>query len=266
MRETALCQKSRSKAPTFAMSSPITCVLQRSIMRSAAPFIIMTRPEPPSLCTVAMNLCSDSNGMIPSFGLSSFRSFRLSMPAFLAAVRIATSVGMPAASQRSFLPAVTVFFTRLELLHSAPTVSISLMKRCCCSETGFSSATAGSDDGPPVLLLLLLLITKKSPFGSYPTPVTRNRLAAVCIFTTVISFFVSVPVLSLFITVRLPSVSTHGSLRMMAFCLAMEDTPSASAMVTTAGKPSGMMATATAMAFLKASCHTVLPSPLHTVE
>ena len=50
------------------------------------------------------------------------------------------------------------------------------------------------------------------------------------------------------ITVVLPSVSTAGSLRTTARRAAMRCTPMASAMVTMAGKPSGMAPTASVMA------------------
>uniref|UniRef100_A0A6B0U9C7 Secreted protein n=1 Tax=Ixodes ricinus TaxID=34613 RepID=A0A6B0U9C7_IXORI len=61
---------------------------------------------------------------------------------------------------------------------------------------------------------------------------------------TVISFLVSVPVLSEQTTLTHPSVSTVGSFLMMAFLLAMRITPKARVTVTTIGRPSGMAATA----------------------
>ena len=64
---------------------------------------------------------------------------------------------------------------------------------------------------------------------------------------------VSVPVLSVQITVALPRVSTAGSFRMRTFRAAMRWTPIASAMVTTAGSPSGTTATASEMADMKTS-------------
>ena len=60
---------------------------------------------------------------------------------------------------------------------------------------------------------------------------------------TVILFSVSVPVLSEQMTVALPSVSTAGSRRIMAFRFAILSTPSDSMMVTSAGRLSGMAAT-----------------------
>ena len=63
---------------------------------------------------------------------------------------------------------------------------------------------------------------------------------------TVISFRVRVPVLSEQMTVTEPSVSTAGRRRMMALRRAMRSTPIASVIVMTAGRPSGMAATASA--------------------
>ena len=65
--------------------------------------------------------------------------------------------------------------------------------------------------------------------------------------TAVILPSVSVPVLSEQMTVSAPSVSTAGSCRMIALLAAIAVTPSASVMVTTEGRPSGMSATATPM-------------------
>jgi ABC-type multidrug transport system fused ATPase/permease subunit len=61
---------------------------------------------------------------------------------------------------------------------------------------------------------------------------------------TVILFCVSVPVLSEQITVALPSDSTAGNLLTIAFLRDMRSTPIASIMVTMAGSPSGIAATA----------------------
>jgi hypothetical protein len=72
------------------------------------------------------------------------------------------------------------------------------------------------------------------------------RPLAVTTARTVISFRVSVPVLSDAMTVAEPSVSTAARWRTMAFRLAMRCTPSARTAVTTAGSPSGTAATASA--------------------
>lgn len=62
---------------------------------------------------------------------------------------------------------------------------------------------------------------------------------------------VRVPVLSEQITEVQPRVSTDGRLRTMAFFLAMRRVPRARQVVMTAGRPSGMAATARATAILK---------------
>ena len=62
---------------------------------------------------------------------------------------------------------------------------------------------------------------------------------------------VSVPVLSVQITDVQPSVSTDGSERTTALRLAILRVPSARHVVTTAGRPSGIAATASATAILK---------------
>lgn len=62
---------------------------------------------------------------------------------------------------------------------------------------------------------------------------------------------VSVPVLSEQITEVQPRVSTEGSDLTIAFFLAIRRVPKAKQVVITAGKPSGMAATAKATAILK---------------
>ncbi len=79
-------------------------------------------------------------------------------------------------------------------------------------------------------------------------PSTQYRRPPATTRCTVIWFSVSVPVLSVQITEVLPSVSTAGSLRMIARRLAIRETPIASVMVTAAGSPSGTAATARAIA------------------
>ncbi len=80
--------------------------------------------------------------------------------------------------------------------------------------------------------------------GAYPAPATANVRPLVRTVRAVISFFVSVPVLSEQIVVTEPSVSTAGSLRVIARRRAICCTPSASVIVTSAGRPSGTAATA----------------------
>ncbi len=78
---------------------------------------------------------------------------------------------------------------------------------------------------------------------------------------TVISPFVSVPVLSEQIMVVAPKVSAEASLLIIALRLASSRAPRASDMVTTAGKPSGTAETASATATINASVMFPMASP-----
>ena len=75
---------------------------------------------------------------------------------------------------------------------------------------------------------------------------TRGR-SSVTTSCTVISFFVSVPVLSEQITVIDPNVSTAGMALIIAFSSAISLTPIERIIVKTAGRPSGIIATINAM-------------------
>ena len=78
-----------------------------------------------------------------------------------------------------------------------------------------------------------------------------NALAGIRTLQTDIWLVVRVPVLSEQMTDVQPSVSTDGRLRTIAFFLAIRRVPSARHVVMTAGRPSGMAATANATAILK---------------
>ena len=84
------------------------------------------------------------------------------------------------------------------------------------------------------------------PPARSPMPVNVTRPLAVTTTRTVISFFVSVPVLSDAMTLAEPSVSTAARWRTIALRFAMRCTPSESTAVTIAGSPSGTAATASA--------------------
>ena len=86
--------------------------------------------------------------------------------------------------------------------------------------------------------------------------------SSVTFLTTVILFWVSVPVLSEQMICVQPSVSTAVSFRMMAWFLLILVTPMESSTVTTALRPSGTAATARDTAIMKVSI-TALP-PLRT--
>ena len=81
------------------------------------------------------------------------------------------------------------------------------------------------------------MLRPRSPLGETGPSISARRV-------TVIRFCVSVPVLSEQITVALPSVSTAGRRRMIALLLAMRCTPMDKTIVTIAGSPSGIAATA----------------------
>ena len=81
----------------------------------------------------------------------------------------------------------------------------------------------------------------------------RSPSFAVHTSTTVILFMVRVPVLSEQMTEAQPSVSTAGSFFTMALRLTIRCTPSASTMITTAVRPSGIAATARATTLMKIS-------------
>ncbi len=87
--------------------------------------------------------------------------------------------------------------------------------------------------------------TRRSPGSASPG---RKLPPAVSTSCTRISFRVSVPVLSVQMTVAAPSDSTAGKRRTTALRSAIFCTPRDRVMVTTAGRPSGMAATASATA------------------
>ncbi len=77
-----------------------------------------------------------------------------------------------------------------------------------------------------------------------PVPSASASFPSQYSFSTRIWLSVSVPVLSEQMTVTDPKVSTAGRRRTSAFCFAILSAPSASEIVTTAGRASGTAATA----------------------
>ena len=159
-------------------------------------------------------------------------SWETSIPAFMAATSMAPSVGSPKQTQ-----APSFCCTWASLLR-APIRS--------------SSSRLSSDVGS-----MVESSSVNSPSGAYPAPLMFTWRVLVLTCVTVISFLVRVPVLSLQITVVLPSVSTLASFLTMAFCLAILAVPSASVMVSTAGRPSGIAETARLMLVMN-TCSRVL--------
>ena len=88
--------------------------------------------------------------------------------------------------------------------------------------------------------------------------VASNLLSFVLYFVTVILFWVRVPVLSVQMICVHPNVSTALILRINAFLLAIDVTPIDKIIVTIAGNPSGIAATARAIATINVS-KTVSP-------
>ena len=146
-------------------------------------------------------------------------SASISSPAFKPDTNKAPSIGSPWTSHSSFLC-------------SSEASLQSTAARITSSNSGLSSGSTS------------LLDSDIAPWGSYPVPPSSNRFPAVAIVRTVISLRVRVPVLSEQMTDTAPSVSTAGSLRIMALRQAIRCTPMASVMVIIAGSPSGIAATA----------------------
>mmetsp|Transcript_13157 Transcript_13157/g.43355 ORF Transcript_13157/g.43355 Transcript_13157/m.43355 type:complete len:285 (+) Transcript_13157:1632-2486(+) len=153
------------------------------------------------------------------------------VPIFSASTLSAPSVGSPTQRNCSF-SSPNSMRASLQSAHTSATMTSPL------------SSAAGQPSMPPSSGLYVLPSTSKLRTTSTRAPGVTRRMA-------LIWFVVSVPVLSLQMTVVQPSVSTLGSLRTMAFFLAILRVPSARQVVITAGSPSGMAATASATAILK---------------
>lgn len=97
--------------------------------------------------------------------------------------------------------------------------------------------------------------------GSYHTPLTVIvLLSESSIVLTVISFFVSVPVLSEHIVVTAQSVSTDESFFTITDFPASTEAPSARAMVMVVGSHSGTAAMAIDTAYMRFSTNAPVPS------
>mmetsp|Transcript_22832 Transcript_22832/g.54592 ORF Transcript_22832/g.54592 Transcript_22832/m.54592 type:complete len:418 (+) Transcript_22832:1675-2928(+) len=207
---------------------------------SGAPLTWMVSGAPGAVdaaCTQHMNLCSDAKGTPPTRGCRSLYSLTSLMPIFMPMVSSATSVGYPMGSHAMG----TLGFLWLRFLKMPASLQSTAPSNIFSMRATFSSGRS------------LLFSSCTTPTGEYPTPVILYCCVEVCISWTVISFLVSVPVLSEQITVTDPRVSTAGSCRMIALLFASICIASASEIVTTAGRPSGMIATAMATVDLKAS-------------
>ncbi len=176
-----------------------------------------------SVCTVLMRLRTESNGRSATRG-EARRMAGTSSPASWASCNRAVSVGSPISS--SSPPSPTCATASLQ-----STIAPS-MRRAVDGRASRSTASPG---------------------------LRSTRWSAMSIAVTVIRFSVSVPVLSEQMTVTDPRVSTAGSLRIRALRRSIRCEPMASVNVTTAGRPSGITATATLIAV---STRSVADSPL----
>ena len=114
----------------------------------------------------------------------------------------------------------------------------------CVTVPSASKVTAPSQQSAAVRTSVRAAASPESMISAAP-----SRYA----FCSVMRFCVSVPVLSEQMTDALPSVSTAGSRRMIAFFLTMRCTPIESTIVTMAGRPSGIAETASETEVMKIS-------------
>ena len=175
---------------------------------------------------------SELNGISRSRGALA-ASCSCTRPPLTARTTSAASVGSPRIDQPS--PPCT----RRASPQSSPALS--------SSPSGSGSTTSPSD--------------RKRPKGSYPAPSTVTAAAGVQRLSTVIWFSVSVPVLSVQMTVVSPSVSTDESRRTRALRPAMRWVAIARERVTVGSRPSGMSATITPIANRKRSARLMPPMP-----
>src|SRR5664280_2240554 len=159
---------------------------------------------------VADSLYAESNGTSARRGRAR-RAAVVSMPPFSASTANAPSVGSPTSCPSR----------RAASLHSA-----------IATRASWSGGT-----GSPS-------VERTCPLAVYPSPLTVNVRSAACSTRAVIWLRVSVPVLSVQMCEVQPSVSTAASRLTIAPWRASRVAPMARVNATTAGRPSGMVATA----------------------
>ncbi len=204
-------------------ASPISSRVQRARSTSGAPLVSASRCScrSASVCSVLISLRSDENGTSPTRA-KRVSSAPASSPALRAATISAPSVGSPCTVQRP-----------------SRSCSTALLARSATISARVSSVRSAPSMPPPSA-------RATAPSGAYPVPAKSTRPLAVTTLRTVISLRVRVPVLSEAMTVAEPSVSTAARWRTMALRAAIRCTPSDRTAVTTAGRPSGTAATASA--------------------
>ncbi len=193
-------------------------------MASSAP-LAATQTRSPSSCMVVIRRREASNVSSSTRG-SAARNSGAKTPRLPAKARRAPSVGSPLIDH--WPPTRLGAWSTASLQAAATQATLS-----SASSRPRSMASPGA-----------LSSSANVPSGAYPSPLTTTVPAGVQTRSTDILFSVSVPVLSVQITDTDPSVSTAGSLRTRALRRAIRRAPKARAMVTTAGRPSGIAATA----------------------
>mmetsp|Transcript_29202 Transcript_29202/g.100710 ORF Transcript_29202/g.100710 Transcript_29202/m.100710 type:complete len:331 (+) Transcript_29202:2277-3269(+) len=232
---------------------------QRSMTDSAAPLQKRTfSAAPEGRARTPIDLRSRSNSRMAMHG-DAFRRRSVSAqgeysPPACAALNNFSTSGKRAAS----VGAPTALTSLIKAPSAAPCVkslaepicSVAWLHKTAASQRASKEASFAMDEAS----------TPSTPpsRGSYEVPATSNARGAepslppaTTTFMHDIWLVVSVPVLSLQITVVHPSVSTDGSLRTIAFCCTILRVPRAKQVVMTVGRPSGMAATANATAILK---------------
>ena len=170
---------------------------------------------------------SEEKAISPTRG-ASLSSASFVIPARIPATTRATSVASPSQEYPC------AFIRTVASLHSIPHRSAARRSGSSARGTRF----------PP---------WRTSPRGSNPSPSTSYSSPPANRTRTFISPFVRVPVLSEQITVAAPSASTADSFRTRAFRRTIRWTPRARLIVTIAGRPSGIAATARLTAVRKSS-------------
>ena len=170
-------------------------------------------------------------------------------PIFSVSTRSATSVLSPIFSYARVLP---LYVSEASLQSDAQIDMCStdaLSAGCSTTLPLFASVTTPSGEYPSPVTSYSA--RHASPTRAAAAPAAPSDASTTQTLVASIAFVVSVPVLSEQITLVHPSVSTLGSDRTIAFCFAIFLVPSARHVVTTAGSPSGIAATASATAILK---------------
>ena len=229
-RPRARARRRRRARPRAPAASSVVAARARTF--STAPLTYTTGAPSPLSCSVAMYWCWDSNGIASRRGRRAASASRPS-PALRAAVSSAPPRwGRRLTSQR---PSVS---TRALSLQSRPARRSSPSgrgrRRAATDVAVRVDRAVGSPtpDPPP----------HRPPPATSPSARSRSpspRRPASAHARTVIWFSVSVPVLSVQMTVVEPRVSTAGSLRMIARRCAMRLTPIASVIGDRRGQPLG---------------------------